>query len=158
MVAAAYDAVVDACEEMVVVLGHRAEEVESALEPRKFRSCHSDPDAPMFASVQAGIRAAGELNALASVLLHPADHPEVAPLTLTLLLQQAAENPEKVVIPEFESRGGHPAIIPAAIAEGLLSTECPQGLGEYWSDHPELCHRFEVEDESVVRDVDRESD
>lgn len=154
LVAAAYDAVVDACTEMVVVLGHRGDEVAAALEPRQFHRCPSDPDAPMFASVQAGIRAAREIDDRFSVLLHPADHPEVAPLTLTLLMQQVEEHPDLVVIPEYESRGGHPVVIPAAIAESLLSAECPQGLGEYWNQHPELCHRFAVEDKSIVRDID----
>lgn len=154
LVAAAFDAVAGACVETVVVLGHRAEDVQEALVPREYHLCLADPDAPMFASVQAGVKVALEHDATRPILLHPADHPEVAPATLEKLLQLAAEHPEWVIIPEYDARGGHPVIIPAGVAQSLLQIDCPRGLGHYWSEHPELCLRVSVEDETVVHDVD----
>ena len=158
LVAAAFDAVSHACLQMVVVLGHRSDEVQAALNSRRFQVCQSDPDAPMFASVRAGIDAALELAPASPLLLHPADHPEVGVATLHKLLQLAAEQPDWVIIPEYQGRGGHPALIPAAIARQLLVTDCPQGLGQFWSEHPELCLRVSVDDVSVVRDVDTVAD
>jgi hypothetical protein len=40
----------------------------------------------------------------------------------------------------------------------LLAAECPDGLGQYWTDHPELCLRLAVDDRGVVRDVDTVQD
>lgn len=154
LVAAAFDAIANYCSEMVVVLGHRAEEVAAALQPRKFSACVSDPDAPMFASVQTGIGKSLESNRSSAVLLHPGDHPAVAATTLETLLNLQVQHPEWVLIPEYQGRGGHPVLIPNKIASSLLTADCPSGLGHYWSQHAELCLRVSVEDASVVKDVD----
>ncbi|MCH8839245.1 MAG: NTP transferase domain-containing protein [Planctomycetes bacterium] len=154
LVAAAFDAVASVCDAMIVVLGHRAAEVAAALGERQFRAVQSDPDAPMFESIRVGIQAALETSAEAPVLLQPGDHPEVQSATLEQILTVSGEHPDRAIVPEFQGRGGHPVLIPAGIAQRLLTTDCPQGLGQYWSDHPKLCLRVSVNDGSVVRDVD----
>ena len=154
LVAAAFDTVSGVCDSMVVVLGHRAAEVTIALGARQFQAVQTDPDAPMFESIRAGIQAAHLASVKATVLLQPGDHPEVKPATLEQLLTLSGKYSDRVIVPEFEGRGGHPALIPAEIAQRLLTTDCPHGLGQYWSDHPNLCLRLRVEDGSVVRDVD----
>src|SRR5690348_8785195 len=58
LVAAAYDAIRPICDEMVVVLGHMVEEVAAALADRSFHRAESDPDAPMYESIRAGLRVA----------------------------------------------------------------------------------------------------
>jgi CTP:molybdopterin cytidylyltransferase MocA len=55
LVAAAFDTIAPTCETMVVVLGHRAEEVAATLGERRFEIVLSDPDAPMFDSIIAGL-------------------------------------------------------------------------------------------------------
>lgn len=154
LVAAAFDAIADSCQQMLVVFGHRASEVQELLESRSFSVCIANPDAPMFESVQAGIAAALELDGGAPILLHPADHPEVDSRTLQRLQQAAETYPEKVIIADHQGRGGHPVWLPVAVAETLLHAACPQGLGQYWRDHPELSHRLEVADETITRDLD----
>lgn len=154
LVAAAFDAVAPVCDAMVVVLGHLADEVTVALGEREFHTVQSDPDAPMFDSIRAGIQAALQEDPEATVLLQPGDHPEVRPATLEQLLTLSGKHPNRAIIPEYQGRGGHPALIPAEIAQRLLTTDCPQGLGQYWSDHADLCLRASVEDGSVVRDID----
>src|SRR5262245_52283036 len=58
LVAAAYDAIRPICEGMVVVLGHEADAVAAALGDRPFRRAMSDPGAPMFESIRAGLAVA----------------------------------------------------------------------------------------------------
>src|SRR3954468_6219768 len=82
LVAAAYDAIRPVCDEMVVVLGHAIDEVAAALGARAFHQAESDPHAPMFDSIRAGLRRAQRLNPTAAILLQPGDHPEVALSTL----------------------------------------------------------------------------
>jgi molybdenum cofactor cytidylyltransferase len=158
LVAAAFDAIAPVCRSMIVVLGHRVDEVAAALGEREFQPVQSDPDAPMFASVRKGLQAALELDPEAAVLLQPGDHPEVSRETLERLLAAASSASDQAVIPEFGDQGGHPALIPASVTRQLLAVECPQGLGQYWTNHPQLCLRLPVNDESVVRDVDTSRD
>lgn len=158
LVAAAYDAVRPICDAMVVVLGHEADSVAAALGARSFRRADSDPDAPMFASIRAGLRAARELDATATVVLQPGDHPEVAPATLDALVHRSELRAALAIIPEHNGRGGHPALIPPAVVESLIARDCPGGLGGFWWEHPELCDRMPTADASVLRDIDAPSD
>jgi molybdenum cofactor cytidylyltransferase len=158
LVAAAFDAVRAICDEIVVVLGHDADEVARALGTRVFHRTTSDPDGPMFESIRAGLRAAQSIDAAATVVLQPGDHPNVAAETLATLGDVSSKRPAEAVIPEFEGRGGHPVFIPPRVAEVLAGAECPTGLGGFWLANPGLCVRVPVHDDAVVRDVDTMED
>jgi len=158
LVAAAYDAIRSICDDMVVVLGHEANAVGAALGDRPFHRIETDSNAPMFESIRAGIRVAQHLDAAAAVVLQPGDHPEVAISTLEVLTNCALERPAQTIIPEYAGRGGHPIIIPPHIAAQLVNSECPEGLGQFWSDHPELYFRLPIDDAQVVHDIDTPAD
>ena len=73
-------------------------------------------------------------------------------------MDEAIARPHQAIIPQFANRGGHPALIPSAICNQLIAAECPKGLGQFWVDHPQLCHRVPIDDPSVIRDIDTPSD
>ena len=158
LVAAAYEAIRPICDEMVVVLGHDADAAAAALGDRRFHRTESDPHAPMFESIRAGLRVAQRVDAGAAIVLQPGDHPEVAASTLDVLTNGSFERPDQTIIPEYAGRGGHPIVIPPNIAALLVDSECPAGLGQYWLDHPDLCHRVPVDDAKVIRDIDTPAD
>jgi molybdenum cofactor cytidylyltransferase len=158
LVAAAYEAIHPICDEMVVVLGHDADAVAVALGGRPFHRVESDPHAPMFESIRAGLRIAQRINAAAAIVLQPGDHPEVAASTLGILTNCSLERPDQTIIPEYAGRGGHPIVIPPNIAALLVEVECPAGLGQFWLDHPDFCHRVAVDDAKVVHDIDTPAD
>jgi molybdenum cofactor cytidylyltransferase len=158
LVAAAYDAIRSICDEMVVVLGHDADAVATALGDRPFHRAESDPHAPMFESIRAGLLVAQRISAEAAVVMQPGDHPEVATSTLETLNNWSLKCPIQSIIPEYGDRGGHPIIIPPNIAALLVEAECPAGLGQFWIDHPDLCRRVPIDDPKVVRDIDTPAD
>ena len=49
-------------------------------------------------------------------------------------------------------------LIPPPVAALILAADCPAGLGQFWLDHPELCHRVPVDDPTVLRDIDTPAD
>jgi molybdenum cofactor cytidylyltransferase len=158
LVAASYDAIHSICDDMVVVLGHIADSVVEVLGDRRFHRAESDPDGPMFESIRAGLRIALLIDPSAAVVLQPCDHPAVAPTTLQRIIDEAIVRPHQAIIPQFASRGGHPALIPSSICHRLIRAECRDGLGQFWLDHPELCHRMPIDDPTVIRDVDTPAD
>ena len=158
LIAAAYDAIRPICNEMVVVLGHEAEAVAAALEDRPFHRTISDPDATMFESIRSGLKSASAIDPTATIVLHPADHPEVAPATLQLLTEWSLQRPVNAIIPEHTSRGGHPILIPPPITTIIVSAQCPEGLGQFWLDHPELCERVPINDPAILHDIDTPAD
>jgi molybdenum cofactor cytidylyltransferase len=153
LVAAAFDTIASVCGEMIVVLGHRAEEVTAALSPREFETVLVDPDAPMFDSIVAGLSRTATRS---GVLLQLGDHPSLDRLTLDEIFTTAAEHPDKAIMPTYQGNGGHPVLIPASIAAQILATPCPDGLRGFWQERPELCVRIEVPDIGVIQDIDSE--
>ena len=158
LVAAAYDAVRLICDEMVVVLGHEADTVASALGERAFRRAKSNPETPMFESIREGLRAARRIDPNRIVVLQPGDHPEVARNTLLALHTWSCWRPFQAIVPEYGGRGGHPILIPPSIASHILAADCPAGLGQFWLDNPNLCVRVPVDDPSILRDIDTPND
>jgi molybdenum cofactor cytidylyltransferase len=154
MVAAAFDAVAPACSAMVVVVGHEADSVLAALGDRKSISVYVDSKAEMMSSVKAGLTTARALDATANIMLHLADHPKVDRETIERLVEESTAWPKSAVIPEFAGQGGHPVIVPAALVERILNYTADGGLRQFWLDHPHHCRRFEVDDRSVILDLD----
>jgi molybdenum cofactor cytidylyltransferase len=154
LIVAAYEAIQPNCNDMVVVLGSEAEEVAAALGNRQFTRITGNSEAPMFESIRIGICAALKIDPTATIVLQPGDHPDVAPSTLKILADWSRQRPGQAIIPEYRGRGGHPVLIPPAIAAMLIDADCPTGLGEFWTTHPELCWRVPVDDAGVLRDID----
>lgn len=158
LVVAAFEAIQPICDEFVVVLGHESDAVTVALGDRPFHEALSDPDAPMFESIRVGIRRALSFDPDATIVLHPADHPQVSHATLLTLTDWSLKRPVEAIIPEYDDRGGHPVLIPHNIAVIISGAECPDGLGQFWIDHPKLCHRVSVKDSGILRNIDTPSD
>jgi molybdenum cofactor cytidylyltransferase len=158
LVAAAFDAIAPVCGEMVVVFGNEADAVIAALGEREFGAVAVDGGAEMIASVKAGLAVARGIDPTADVLLHPADHPEVRRETLDLLIQIAAKQPGRAIMPTFGGVGGHPVLIAAELAVDIVSYEGPGGLRQFWIDHADQCIRQEIDDPGVVFDLDTPAD
>jgi molybdenum cofactor cytidylyltransferase len=158
LVAAAFDAIACVCDEMVVVVGNEADAAIAALGEREFGAVAVDGGGEMIASVKAGLAVARGVDPTADVMLHPADHPEVRRETLDLLIQVAAEQPGRAVMPTFGGAGGHPVLIAAELAVDIVSYEGQGGLRQFWIDHADRCIRQEIDDPGVVFDLDTPND
>ncbi len=102
LVAAAFDAVAEACDSMLVVVGHEADAVIEALGARVFDVVRGAPNAEMMDSIRAGLVAVSSRHPGASILLQPADHPGVSPATISALLVIHLAHPDRAVMPEHE--------------------------------------------------------
>lgn len=157
LIAAAFDSISSVCSKMIVVLGHESQTVSNALKQRDFHIVQSDPDAPMYESIRAGLAEARRLFPTSSILLQPGDHPEVGQATLEAI-KAAFNNKTLAIIPTVNGKGGHPVLIPANLIESLIAYSGDGGLRQYWQDNPELSIRIEVDDPLSIYDVDRPED
>ena len=158
LVAAAFDAIARVCDEMVVVVGHQADEILAALGARAFHRTNGNPKSELFSSIRLGLAMARHLDAFAAVLLQPADHPDVRCETLEALVTAANAHPDRAVMPQFRGRGGHPVLIPPPVAQLICGYAGMGGLRQFWLDYPELCLRLPVDDPGVVFDIDTPTD
>ncbi len=140
-------------EDIIVVLGHRADEVRKKLEQQQDLgfAFNPDPNSEMGASVAAGVR---ELPGTAkATLIALCDHPAV-PANVVSTLIDAWTSGARLVIPTWQNRGGHPVLVDLAFKSELLSLGPSGGLRALFEAHPNEVHRIEVDTPFIARDMD----
>ena len=139
-------------DEIVVVVGHRAEDVRQQLKGLDLSfAVNPDPDSEMSASIALGIeQASGNASALTIALV---DHPAVPPEIIRILIDEWKRG-AALVQPEHAGRGGHPVLIDLAYRAELLTLDPAQGLRALFAAHREKVRRVPVESPYVARDMD----
>ncbi|MBN1771162.1 MAG: NTP transferase domain-containing protein [Deltaproteobacteria bacterium] len=145
------------CPRVVVVVGAGADAVEAALGPLpRVTTVRADPDAPMLASVLAGLAAAPEADAL-GVLVHAVDAPRVTAATVRrLLAARGAEPDADGLVAACGGRRGHPLwLAPRRVAELRGATaDHPDGLRGWSRARGLRIVPVETNDATVLDDVD----
>src|SRR5215475_16114016 len=106
----------------VVVLGHHREQIQAALQ-LDHAVFNPDYEKGMITSIQTGIRA---LPASAQgALLFLVDHPVVQVTTIDLLIEKF--EPNRIVLPTFEGRRGHPVLFARSILDEIMELPASSG-------------------------------
>lgn len=109
--------------EIIAVTGHRRHEVEAALVGRDIR-CVFNPSyatGGMLSSIQTGLAAliAGDDAALICL----GDQPQMEASTLDLVLAEGERTGwERVIIPSYRMRAGHPILVPGSLRLQIMHT------------------------------------
>jgi len=114
--------------------------------------CNDDPASDMAGSVRIGLAAAGPRG---SILVCPADHALVTSGTIAAILAEGVRAPDRIIIPSFRGRHGHPTLFPRAIIDRLASGGT---LRDIIAGHGDAVTRVDVDDEGTVLDMDTEAD
>jgi molybdenum cofactor cytidylyltransferase len=148
-------------QEVIVVTGYGAPEVAAVAEALGAKAAHN-PDhlRGMFTSVQAGVRALAA-DVEASFVL-PMDCPLVRPEVLEELLlhwrQLGPAADSAILHPTCCDRRGHPPLISARYRRELAAADEPQGLHGFLQRHAADEHDVEVQDLSILIDMDTPTD
>jgi molybdenum cofactor cytidylyltransferase len=137
---------------IVVVLGHRADEVRKKLENHDvIFALNPDPNSEMGASIAAGVRV---LPATAkATLIALCDHPAV-PASVVSTLIESWNNGARIVIPTWQNRGGHPVLVDLSLKPELLNLSTTGGLRTLFDNHRSEVQRVEVDSPFIARDMD----
>ena len=137
-------------EEIVVVLGHRAEDIRQRVSGVTF-AVNPDPDSEMGASIAAGVH---ELSETAkATLIALADHPAI-PATVVRELLRSWKSGARLVIPTWQGRGGHPVLIDLSFRAELLNLPATGGLRALLDAHANDVKRVPVDSPFIARDMD----
>ncbi len=140
---------------VIVVTGHRREEVETALRDLDVQ-CVFNPQfasGEMLSSVQTGVRA---LPNASDFLLALGDQPAVRPATIKVLLRQDREH--KIVLPIYHERRGHPLCFHHSLAAEILALAEEETLKTVVRRHAGQTLQVPVRDEAILHDVDTPAD
>lgn len=140
-------------DEVLVVTGNRAEELQPLIERCGARCVHNaDWEQGMFTSVAAGVRALPDWAQGAFVL--PVDVPLVRSVTVRRLAAAFATHPQGIVYPDFGGRRGHPPVIARSILDEALLDVIRGPLFALLAAHETHTIEVPVADEAIHLDMD----
>ena len=144
-------------DQIIVVVAPDAVElqrdVNAFTDARVWPVVNPDPSRGMFSSLQAGI---AEAQGDALVVL-PADMPFVQGATVRLLLETFADK-SAIVSPRFNGKRGHPVILPPSLRDEIRAADPHLTLHDILKRHQDQRVDIAVDDQGVIRDVDRPED
>jgi len=140
---------------VVVVLGHEAARLRPIAERHGAQvAINTHYDAGMLSSVQCGLGAVGEVDA---VWLTPGDLPDVQPATVATL--RAAWQPgDGLVIPICGDRRGHPLMLAADLIATVSELDPEVGLRQLRQRVPDRVRLLPVDDPGILTDLDTPDD
>jgi molybdenum cofactor cytidylyltransferase len=137
-------------ENIVVVLGHRADDVRQSLSNVVF-ALNPDPTSEMGASIAAGIRVLPASSAATLIAL--VDHPAVPSKVVSTLIE-TWQRGSRLIIPTWQDRGGHPVLVDLSFKSELLNLDATGGLRSLFDTHRNVVTRIPVDSPYVARDMD----
>src|SRR5947209_5341418 len=140
--------------EVVVVVGYRAEDVRAALAhlPQVRFAVNDDAESEMGVSVARGVEAVSE--DAASLLVALVDQPAMPHAVVESLIEARDRTGARLVVPEWEGRGGHPVLVDMTFREELLRVASRGGLRALFKAHRGEGLRVHAESPFVARDMD----
>ena len=144
-------------DEITVVVGHRADELQSLLHPLPVR-CVPNPnyDSGMFSSIVAGLQSLP--SSIDACFLLPADMPLVRPGTIKQMAEAYGKNGYQVTYPIFQGQRGHPPILAATLFGTILAGSGEGGLRALLDKYEAAAGEVAVFDEGIHLDMDTPAD
>lgn len=146
-------------DEIILVLGHRAEEIRVAIDcPARVRVVvNTDYAEGQSTSLRAGLRAASPDAEGAAVLL--GDQPGVSAQLIDLVAEAFTSSAAGVARPVYAGAGGqrvpgHPVLLARRLWPDMDKLRGDQGARDLLLAHPEWICEVSVEGEAAPRDVD----
>jgi len=145
----------------VIVLGHRAAEIKTALGSILKHSklsvlVNQDYHTGMAGSLRMGIRQIGNRYQAAMIIL--GDHPFVDSGFINHLLNRFRNSDKTICVPTFKGRRGHPVCLRQKFYPDVLSLSGDIGAREILRGHPDQLLSVEVESDRAFLDIDTQAD
>jgi len=140
--------------EVVVVVGHRGAEARAALAHLGglTYAFNEAEESEMGVSVARGVEALSD--GAEAVLVALVDQPAVPPSEIVKLCEARRRTGARLVVPEWEGRGGHPLLVDLSLREELLSVVPDKGLRALFDAHRAEVLRVPAGSPYVARDMD----
>ena len=144
-------------DEVVVVTGHRHQDVRNAVGLRPVRVTHNlEYEFGMSTSIRCGVRdLPPETQACLIALV---DQPQIGPDIINQVIDAYLTLAPLIVVPHYNGRNGHPIVLDLSLREEILEIDATEGLRRVVHAHPDRLARVEVVSDSVVLDCDLPED
>ena len=142
--------------DIVIVTGYEAERLAAHLRDQPvryvFNPAYAQSD--MLVSIQSGLRALPSTVEAALIVL--GDQPRLKREIVQRVVEAAG--PERLIVPSYQLRRGHPILIPRSLWASILALPPHATLREVIRANADRIHYVNVDDDSVLRDIDTPDD
>jgi len=145
-------------EDISIVLGHKADQVakELNLSPNDF-IINKNYQFGQFSSVQTGVK--NLQPNCTGVFLALVDQPQIGSNVLAKLRKNFEENPDKIVIPTFKGKRGHPPVLPKWLfPEILTANSATQKTSAIIHSHWDKVYELEIGYENILWNMNTKRD
>jgi molybdenum cofactor cytidylyltransferase len=143
--------------DVYLVVGYRREQIEAGINNNGITIVYNpDFKKGMLTSIQAGVRRLKPGYQAFFVL--PVDIPLVKPASIKQLIEAGTANPEKIIYPTYNSKRGHPPLIPASLIPEILGWDKEGGLKTFLKMYEKSAFEVPVNDEFILLDIDTPED
>ncbi len=143
-------------DEVVVVLGHRAEEIAPVLAAYPVRwVVNADYQTGMLSSIQCAVRA---VDTESDYLICLGDQPRLSGAVVEQVLQARTQVSAGIIIPTANKKRGHPVLIRNAYRAEILGLPLDVGLNAVTRGHPEDTYELPVAEDAILTDMDTPAD
>ena len=144
-------------ENISIVLGHKAEQIakELKLSPDNF-TINKNYSFGQFSSVQAGVK--NLKSNCTGVFLTLVDQPQISSDIIAEIRIFFEENSDKIVIPTFQGKRGHPPVLPKWFFHEILTANPTQKTSEIIRNHPHKVCGLEINNESILWNMNTKQD
>jgi len=146
---------------IVVVLGFRSGKVAEFLKKKKLAGrikivINKNYAADQFTSLKLAIKAAPE--GTKAVMFTPVDHPLTKLTTYRKLVSSWEKDKNKICVPSYHYRKGHPTIFPRRVFKEALTKIITGGARELLKKYSKSVKYVLVDDPNIIRDFDSPAD
>ena len=146
-----------AVNEIIVVLGYRAEEVIKTVAAKPVKiAINPNYQQGMSTSIIAGLNLVD--SQAQAVMLALSDQPLVDSQTINRLIKEFYNHDKGIAIPTYQGNRGHPIIFAIRYKPKLLELKGDIGGRQIIKHHPEDVLEVAVDSESVISDIDTRDD
>ncbi len=145
-------------DELIVVLGARAEEIARALpvHPALRTVVNSRYAQGQLSSLMVGIGALSPESE--AVVVNLVDHPMVSSETITAVIDSFRAAPIPIVIASYQGKRGHPVLFASSVYGEILAAPLDQGAKVVVRKDPARVRELPLEDPGILADIDTPED
>ncbi len=144
-------------DEVIVVVGHRAAEVQEQLRTRPVRIVlNANYREGMLTSAQAGIKALKQSEAFALMLV---DQPFITTALINQVVDAYVQTNKGIALPSYNYKRGHPVVFHQRYAREILALDAESGgVRTLFKTYNDDIHYVTVDTDWVLRDIDYPED
>ncbi|MFQ5750713.1 MAG: NTP transferase domain-containing protein [bacterium] len=144
-------------EQILVVLGFAANQIFATMKMHPMQVViNKKYPLGQFSSFQTGVQKLG--SNIDGTFLSLVDQPQIGVHVINKMVKAFQNNSDKIILPVYRGKRGHPAIFPKTFFPKILSSPATNSAADLIHKHPKQIYEMEVDDECILWNINTKQD